>query len=761
MSGTIPQPAKTVQPRSLSWSPSRSSTTATTGNEPKSRSRWCATLGLVLAGALAGHAVAQDATADRLAEALATVGFDKAALGFSPKGYWSRFPDPQRVPHKLHFFDSLYAEPLRTHDFTLVLAQAARDLLSTAAFAKTPDALFKLTYFLGIEPKVGGFRGYSANLAPQPTAEAPLLGAVRRIYEVTGNELQIVVFGKKADWPDHEAEIRKQLTGVDPRLEKTVAALVLNLADAYTWRTLALRNVDDGRLRAVFELRDFHGHSTDGQSYPYQVDDVAKALDEQSLYYAAQKAVQAAHDAARELNDLVAPNPAAFGAVRIDIGTPLGRIAVFGTGNDVHPAADYLVLIDLGGDDSSTGVVGATPALSVPLSIAIDLAGNDTYRCDDERQITQGAAIFGAGILLDLAGNDSYAAKRGAQGYGLFGLGLLLDLEGDDTYTLEYSGQGAGYFGIGLHLDGTGRDTYYLFGDGQGFGGPGGVGVLANASGNDSYTAEPLAEKAGRPDYHSQMKIAISQAQGCGAGTRADGSHGHAWAGGLGTLLDLEGNDTYESGNWSIGTGYWFGTGLLYDGAGDDLYRSVYFSQASGAHFCIGAIIDEGGNDKHILYETGGAGIAYGWDFAISLLIDKAGDDLYEVRLMGLGCAQIRSQALLFDLGGNDTYVLPPNAEGLGAATFLDSYAKPGYSYGPYSLYGNAVGLLLDIGGTDRYVARDFVSGKEDPAPAAGANRTWLRPAKGSPNFGFRSYGIGLDTETGAVPDLSLGSGAK
>jgi hypothetical protein len=36
-----------------------------------------------------------------------------------------------------------------------------------------------------------------------------------------------------------------------------------------------------------------------------------------------------------------------------------------------------------------------------------------------------------------------------------------------------------------------------------------------------------------------------------------------------------------------------------------------------------------------------------------------------------------------------------------------------------------------------------------------------LRPAKGSPNFGFRSYGIGLDTETGAVPDLSLGSGAK
>jgi hypothetical protein len=717
------------------------------------RRTWLA-ICVVLVEVGSGRSPAQTPAADRLGEALATVGYDRSALGFAPKGYWSRFPDPQQVPHKLHFFDSLYAEPLRVHDFTLGLAQSVRDLLSPTAFTKTPDALFKLTYFLGIEAKVGGFRGYSANLAPLPTSEAPLLAAVRRVYELTGNELQIIVFGKKADWPDPEAAIRAQLTGVDPALEKSLAALVFSLAEAYSWRTLALRNVDDGRLRAVFEMRDFHGHSTDGQTYPYAVDDVAKTLDEQSLYYAAQKAVQAAHDAARELSAMVAADPAKFASVKIDIATPLGRIAVVGTANDAHPAADYLVLIDLGGDDTYAGAVGGTPALQVPLSIAIDVAGNDTYRCDDERQPSQGAGIFGAGILLDLAGNDTYTAKRGAQGYGLFGLGLLLDLEGDDTYALEYSGQGAGYFGIGLNLDAAGHDTYYLFGDGQGFGGPGGVGVLANASGNDTYTAEPLAAKAGRPDYHSEMKIAVSQAQGCGAGTRADGSHGHAWAGGLGALIDLEGNDTYESGNWSIGTGYWFGTGLLYDGAGDDVYHSVYFTQASGAHFAIGAIIDEAGNDRHVLYETGGAGIAYGWDFTIALLVDKGGDDLYEVRMMGLGCAQIRSQALLFDLGGNDTYVLPPHAAGLGAATFLDSYAKPGYSYGPYSRYGNALGLLLDIGGTDRYVARDLASGKEEPVPGAADNCTWWQPAKDSPNFGYRSYGIGCDTATGTVPDF-------
>jgi hypothetical protein len=336
---------------------------------------------------------------------------------------------------------------------------------------------------------------------------------------------------------------------------------------------------------------------------------------------------------------------------------------------------------------------------------------------------------------------------------------MLVDYQGDDKYTLEYSGQGAGYFGIGLHLDAAGNDVFYLYGDGQGFGGTGGVGVLANVAGDDAYTVEALAEKAGRPDYHSQNKISVSQAQGCGAGMRADGSHGHAWAGGLGALIDLEGNDKYESGNWAIGTGYWFGTGILYDGAGDDLYRSVYFSQASGAHFCIGAIIDEGGNDRHVLYETAGAGIAFGWDFTVALLIDKGGNDSYESRNTSIANAQIRSNALLLDLGGNDTYCLDPGAQGFGTASFLASYAAPGYQYGPYSLYGNSIALLLDIGGEDRYLDRKFGTDESKPSAVAANNKTWLQPAKGTPDYGYRSFGIGLDTETGTVPDLFLGKG--
>ena len=70
-----------------------------------------------------------------------------------------------------------------------------------------------------------------------------------------------------------------------------------------------------------------------------------------------------------------------------------------------------------------------------------------------------------------------------------------------------------------------------------------------------------------------------SNAQGAGMGRRGDISDGHAWAGGLGALIDLSGNDEYVSGNWAAGVGYWFGTGVLYDGEG----REVIVGQRSGA----------------------------------------------------------------------------------------------------------------------------------------------------------------------------------
>jgi hypothetical protein len=276
--------------------------------------------------------------------------------------------------------------------------------------------------------------------------------------------------------------------------------------------------------------------------------------------------------------------------------------------------------------------------------------------------------------------------------------------------------------------------------------------VLADIAGNDSYYCEPYAEIAGRADYHSDYLVAGSSAQGAGFGRRGDGSDGHAWAGGLGVLIDLVGDDRYEAGNFSQGIGYWFGTGVLYDGAGNDRYYSVYFTQASGAHFAIGAIIDEGGNDRHELFENAGAGIAFGWDFVHALLFDRAGDDTYLAKRISLGLSDIRSNAFLVDLEGDDTYQLDSERNGFGASDHRPDYRVPQLP-GIYNAEAASFGFLLDGGGDDRYRVRDPETNEITEHPRAGNDRTWLTPEPGSEEWGAENFGVGLDREGGVIPE--------
>ncbi|MFQ5844696.1 MAG: hypothetical protein ACE5JG_06870, partial [Planctomycetota bacterium] len=265
-------------------------------------------------------------------------------------------------------------------------------------------------------------------------------------------------------------------------------------------------------------------------------------------------------------------------------------------------------------------------------------------------------------------------------------------------------------------------------------------------AGNDAYVAEPRAEVSGRPSYHSDLKISVSNAQGCAMGRRGDGSDGHNWAGGLGALVDIEGDDSYRSGNWSMGTGYWFGVGALYDGAGDDTYDGYVWSQATGAHFCIGLLLDEGGNDRHLSHSHNS--LAFGHDFTHALLIDLGGDDRYETPADGLGYSINRSVAMLVDVGGNDTYrgkEAQPAEKGKkaapagtpGFARYDERFADTG-ALSTYLVDSSSIGLFLDVGGKDSYWATDL-NGK-----------TWGdRP--GSPNWKVRNVGVGLDVAKGEI----------
>ena len=87
----------------------------------------------------------------------------------------------------------------------------------------------------------------------------------------------------------------------------------------------------------------------------------------------------------------------------------------------------------------------------------------------------------------------------------------------------------------------------------------------------------------------------VSSSEGA-YGRRGDGSDGHSWAGGLGALVDLKGNDRHEGER---------------------------------------------------------AGLAFGHDFTHALLVNLGGNDHYACKGDGIGFSINRSYALLIDVGGD------------------------------------------------------------------------------------------------------------
>lgn len=695
--------------------------------------------------------IAAETPPDILRLALDTVGIAIEDIGFRPQGYWNRFP--LDIPYKLTSFDALFAEPLKLYDYSKTMANAAERFLEPKCLDTSSTSLYHLTYNLGVDRRLGGFRNYSANLIPLRDTVNPLEKALDALFLLGGQQPTYYAFGNKSEWPDYQAKVKEFASKLSPLSERILAYALQNLADIIYWRHLAFRNCDPATMQKVFDNRDLPSNQSDGTVYYPEIDDLARDVDWPSLHYAALKSAA--------LVEIIADSLIAFGGVPVNLSfelmTPCGKIAFLGAEclkgkkEKIYNAVNTLIVVDFGNSAKFSGACGATSKLSNPVSLFIDLGGDDVYESNSENH-SMGAGVLGVGVLLDVAGNDRYYGKDFSQGAGLFGVGILGDLNGDDQYSAELAAQGCGYFGIGLCLDASGKDQYYLYGDGQGFGGVGGgVGVLADYSGDDKYTAEPYSKVFNRGDYHSNMVINGNGAQGAGFGRRGDGTDGHAWAGGLGAIIDISGNDHYLSGNWTLGCGYWFATGIAFDGAGDDIYESCYFTQGSGAHYCNGILIDEGGNDKHELYETAGAALGFGWDYTNAFLINIGGDDSYKAKMISMGLAQIRSNGFLFDIGGDDTYALGQGTPGLGEATYRDDYRKPS-KLTPYYTYCNSLGCFIDIGGIDRYIS--YSDSTSAPHSRALDNQIWLAPAPSDSSYGAGNFGIGIDIDSGKISEL-------
>ena len=372
--------------------------------------------------------------------------------------------------------------------------------------------------------------------------------------------------------------------------------------------------------------------------------------------------------------------------------TEAGILRIAPASDDTHTVEDNAVLfqLDLGGNDTYVDGAGANFNDENPVAVSVDLGGDDHYGYLEEPEDhdaegtlvsdsdgrensagywishsgtgRQGSGRYGIGMVFDLgAGTDTWASLRMSQGFGTLGVGVLRDDGGNDTYAAEAGAQGSGVFGWGLLLDGGGDDTYTAWAYSQGFGYVGGVGTLHDNAGNDDYFANPGNSFAGVTLYASPQLPGgegnSSFCQGAGFGLRGD-SWGQYFSGGFGVLRDVEGDDSYQTGVFGQGTGYWEGTGLLADGAGNDQYDALYYMQAGVAHYAMGLFIEGGGDDAYnqrfdSYYMHTGAG----HDYSLGLFVDESGDDTYGFGGLAVGASNCQGVGIFVDKDGTDIYM--------------------------------------------------------------------------------------------------------
>ncbi len=336
------------------------------------------------------------------------------------------------------------------------------------------------------------------------------------------------------------------------------------------------------------------------------------------------------------------------------ISTSFGTVILGGTKNNQYTEdADFI--IDLGGNDSYFNN-SASSKPNRPFSVVIDFSGNDLYISSES--LAQGTGFLGGGFLIDLGGDDRYIAQSFSQGSALLGVGMLIDIQGNDEFNCHAFCQGSGFFGAGVLGLGEGNDYLNAAISAQGFGFVKGFGALVNEKGDDKYFAGGVY-----PDFREPKKAYQSMSQGFGLGLRP-------WetlvgtSGGIGVMADAEGNDTYIGDYFSQGSSYWFALGILADQSGHDSYIAGRYSQGAGVHFSSGVLLDNAGDDNYLAKL--GVSQGCGHDFGLGFLLDGLGNDRYISGVLAQGMGNANGIGVLSDTDGTDNYLLREIGQGEG-----------------------------------------------------------------------------------------------
>ena len=512
---------------------------------------------------------------------------------------------------------------------------------------------------------------------------------------------------------DRTSEYFKPISFPGTTAQKDIVAFLTDtLEDAAIQREKALANLSDDERRFLFK----HARTVADQFAPRSNEPVqeraarrkldaefARLVDEQldyaSLIAAAQTVARLGNEsflqrlalAFQHRTPVQQPPPGITGDVLFVQQTRAGLIVIGGPGVNTYDLdRRVLVVIDLGGDDTYHGTIASSGDIDHGIGVVIDLAGNDTYTSDPLGLAT---GRLGVGLLVDLAGDDVYQLDQGSGGTGFAGIGMLFDRKGNDVYMGNRFTQGAAFGGLGLLVDLAGNDRYTSHAFAIGFGGPLGMGAVIDHAGNDVYQCgdkypspfnqqEAPTAKPGDPTFQY-----LCYGMGSGAGLDGSGSKAEAQlpnlAGGLGYLIDLDGQDQYRSGNMAQGSGYDFGVGVALDLDGDDSRTGGRTSLGAAGSYGIGLFVDAQGADR---YTPSGPKhtLSAASERSVSLSIDAGTrPDTYDLtRSTGLGEADSESWALFIDEGGADRY---QGLAGLGQGT------------------KDSLGLFFDLAGLDTY----------------------------------------------------------
>jgi hypothetical protein len=343
-----------------------------------------------------------------------------------------------------------------------------------------------------------------------------------------------------------------------------------------------------------------------------------------------------------------------------DLMEKMDRESLYAAAEAFAPITDVQLLEQLkslpaDGNVRVPGVTGSVAARIETPSGAIIIGGKEdnTYQLDQMRDVA---------VLIDLGGNDTYS--EGTVGVDRPVL-VVIDLSGNDVYRGSRPGiQGAAVLGISMLLDLSGDDVYQAQDIAQGSA-LAGVGILIDYAGNDRYTG-------------------IRRVQGTAVG-------------GLGILVDRAGKDDYHAAMWAQGVGGPLGFGLIEDVSGDDHYycggmwRDSYYPETPG-------------------YEGWGQGVGGGIrqvaSGGIGVILDGAGDDVYEFDYLSHGGGYWCGLGFARDFGGNDQRLITRTAYNGGPRT-QPSFQRFGCGWGcHYSL-----GFCFDDAGNDVYEGTIMGSG--------------------------------------------------